>query len=142
MDTICILGKDAVQSITYGLVDPSVLLTPIPITTPFALGLEAALKAVEFMYPAVCPHVQVTKVFKQYTGTTIDFSTHWDIQLNFALTRLVRVIANEHGWLEGWKARALACPDCGMHDQLMQDGKSESQIYDGMYLNLGSRYRR
>ena len=83
------------------------------------------------MDPAVCPHVQVTKVFQEYTGTTIDFSSHWNVQLNLALTRLVRVIANEHGWLEGWKALAMACPDCGMHDQLMQDGKPASDFQLG-----------
>ncbi|MAD83942.1 MAG: hypothetical protein CL912_13350 [Deltaproteobacteria bacterium] len=131
MSTTRILGKDAVEFITHGLFDPSVLLSPIPITTPFALGLEAALKGIDLMDPAVCPHVQVTKVFQEYTGTTIDFSSHWNVQLNLALTRLVRVIANEHGWLEGWKALAMACPDCGMHDQLMQDGKPASDFQLG-----------
>ncbi|KAH7416731.1 hypothetical protein BKA64DRAFT_739338 [Cadophora sp. MPI-SDFR-AT-0126] len=121
MDTTRILGTDAIEFVNSGLFNRSVLISHIPITTPFALGLEAALKAVDFGEPAVCSDRQVTKVFKEYTGETIDFSIHFDLELNLAFTRLVRVIANESGWLEGWKALAMACPDCGMHDQLMQN---------------------
>jgi len=83
----------------------------------FTMGLEAATRAIWNATNEICNPATLSQVIEEYTGTEIEV-----VNANHKLASLIREVANEHGWLAGWKCFASTCPDSGMHKELIDDG--------------------
>jgi len=91
------------------------------ITCQFAVGLEAATQAIYDAKLEIAEPSTLFKVVEQYTGRNIDFGAFDIAQKNAALASTIREVANERGWLAGWRCLTEACPNCGIHKDLMDD---------------------
>jgi len=90
----------------------------------FTMGLEAATRAIWNAANEICNPATLSQVIKEYTGRKINVAN-----VNHTLASLIREVANEHGWLAGWKCFASTCPDSGMHKELIDDGMYSAVAY-------------
>jgi hypothetical protein len=91
------------------------------LTCDFSLALDATTRAIQKAELEICEPKALSRTIERYTGGTLNIAALPKVQQNLCLAFLVREVANEHGWLEGWKCLAEACPGSGIHHNLMED---------------------
>lgn len=94
-----------------------------PLTCDFSIALDATTRAIQHADLDISPTNALSDVVKKHVGRDLDVQGMTVAQKNACLASLVRDVANECGWLAGWTCLAQACPDSGMHNTLLEDGK-------------------
>ncbi|KAL4950528.1 hypothetical protein BDW69DRAFT_187280 [Aspergillus filifer] len=77
----------------------------------------------------VNPSGHTSKCVDTATGELVGMA-QWD--RNVLLASLVREVADEAGWLAGWICLAQACPDSGIHQQLLEDVRLGVDVYNNI----------
>lgn len=88
----------------------------------FATGLDAATRAIYYAEREVCDSKLLAELVQENSSDKHDIETMSISGRNATLASTTRAVASKSGWFAGWKCLAQACPDCGMHDVLMDDG--------------------
>lgn len=92
------------------------------LTCEFSLALDATTRAIYHAELEITEPKALERAIESYTGGALDVDSLSKAQRNACLAFLVREVANEHGWLAGWKCLADACPNGGIHYNLIEDG--------------------
>ncbi|KAL2794804.1 hypothetical protein BJX66DRAFT_337594 [Aspergillus keveii] len=99
----------------------------------FCMGLDATTRAIQQVSDQeIAEPTVLAKTFKLYTGGVLPLDTLVILQRNTLLASLVREAANEAGWLAGWICLAQACPDSGIHPQLLDDVCLGVDVYNNI----------
>lgn len=117
----------------------------VTLTINFAVGLEAATKAIYHAEQEIFTPEQSSNVY-QFLNLEPEFKSLYVLYFipppisifedgltlisrerstkdrNQALANFVRTFANKHGWFEGWKSLAASNKEYGMHGEMMKDG--------------------
>ena len=98
---------------------------PIPLSRlqcEFADGIDAATRAIYVAELEICDPKLLSHLVEKHYGIKIDVYNFSVADRNVALANVVRDAATKSGWLAGYEFLAEACPDCGMHSTLVEDG--------------------
>ncbi|KAJ0425152.1 hypothetical protein BJY00DRAFT_308479 [Aspergillus carlsbadensis] len=99
----------------------------------FSTELDAATRAIrDATEQEIAEPKALAKTFALYTGGVLPIDTLAVSHRNAVLASLVREAANEAGWLAGWICLAQACPQSGIHPQLLDDVCLGVDVYNNI----------
>ncbi|KAJ5902901.1 hypothetical protein N7495_003429 [Penicillium taxi] len=111
------------------------------LTCEFSLALDATTRAIHHAELEICEPKALARAIERYTGGTMDIDSLPKASRNSCLAFLAREVANEHGWLEGWKCLAEACPNSGIHHNLLEDVSLGVDVYNQIKVTEDTRPR-
>jgi hypothetical protein len=99
------------------------------IRSEFSVGLNAAIQAIRQAKNEISQPENLSAAINKYTGSNHNLDNLKVSDKNYALAFLVGEVASERGWLAGWKCLADACPDAGIHEELLEDSEAAGCYY-------------
>ncbi|KAH6718821.1 hypothetical protein BKA61DRAFT_669165 [Leptodontidium sp. MPI-SDFR-AT-0119] len=95
----------------------------------FSSGLDIATRAIfnsteEFTVSRNIQERTFVEIGIPSTNTPLSIG-----KTNVSLANLVRDACQSYGWLAGWNCLSQAAPDCGLHEQFMEDTVTCAEVY-------------
>jgi hypothetical protein len=105
----------------------------------FSITLDATTRAIRDAELEIAQPKAFPMAIEAQMGGIVDLSALSIAARSALLASLVREVANEKGWLAGWKCLAQASPDSGIHNALLEDGTCRIQTSDYKNYEVFSR---